>query len=83
MLGRAGDHDSNGWHPTERAAPQAKIAARQPFSNFAFSRLAADGSQRQFRVSGEPVFGDASRYTGYRGIGVEVTGAPAMPAGAT
>ena len=76
FLGRAGDHDSNGWHQAERASLQAKIAARQPFLNFAFSRLAADGSQRQFRVSGEPMFGESSRYTGYRGIGVEVTASP-------
>jgi PAS domain S-box-containing protein len=78
FLGRAGDHHSNGWHQAERASLQAKIAARQPFLNFAFSRLAADGSQRQFRVSGEPMFGESSRYIGYRGIGVEVTSAQAM-----
>ena len=73
FLGRAGDDDPHGWHPAERASLQNKIAAREPFLNFAFSRTAADGSQRHFRVSGEPMFGESSRYTGYRGIGVEVT----------
>ena len=60
----------------ERASLQAKIAERQPFLNFGFSRLAADGSQRQFRVSGKPMVGESSRYIGDRGIGVEVTASP-------
>ncbi len=81
FLGGVGDHESNGWHEAERASLQAKIAARQPFQNFAFSRAAADGSQRQFRVSGEPMFGESNRYTGYRGIGVEITAGMAQAIG--
>jgi len=73
FLGGTSDGETTGWNPAERDALQAKIAARQPFLDFAFSRLAADGSLRQFRVSGEPMFSASSRYTGYRGIGVEVT----------
>ena len=61
-----------GWIEAEREALHAKIAARQPFLDFAFTRIAADGSQRHFRVSGEPMFDPHCRYTGYRGIGVEV-----------
>ena len=30
------------------------------------------GSQQQFRVSGQPMFDQACRYLGYRGIGVEI-----------
>jgi hypothetical protein len=52
---------------------QAKIAARQPFLDFAFNRVNADGSQQKFRVSGEPMFNQSSRFIGYRGIGVELT----------
>lgn len=73
FLGRPGEHETTGWNQAERESLQAKIAARQPFLNFAFSRLAADGALRQFRVSGEPMFSDAGAYTGYRGIGVEVS----------
>jgi hypothetical protein len=51
---------------------QAKIAAQQPFLDLAFSRVNADGSEQQFRVSGEPLFNESCLYTGYRGIGVEV-----------
>jgi PAS domain S-box-containing protein len=62
-----------GWNEAERKVLQAKIAARQPFLDFVFHRVNADGSQQQFRVSGEPMFNQSSRYIGYRGIGVEIT----------
>ncbi len=50
----------------------AKIAARQPFLDFHFSRLDADGLQRNFRVSGEPMFNQSCGFVGYRGVGVEI-----------
>jgi hypothetical protein len=54
---------------------RATIAARQPFLDFSFSRIHSDGSRKLFRVSGEPMFNQASRFIGYRGIGVEVLNA--------
>jgi PAS domain S-box-containing protein len=62
-----------GWNEAERELLQGKIAARQPFLDFVFSRVNADGSQKQFRVSGEPMFNQSARFIGYRGIGVEIT----------
>ena len=62
-----------GWNEAERALLQATIAARQPFLDFVFSRVNVDGSQQQFRVSGEPMFNRPARFIGYRGIGVELT----------
>jgi PAS domain S-box-containing protein len=62
-----------GWNETERAVLQATIAARQPFLDFVFSRVNADGSQQKFHVSGEPMFNRSCRFVGYRGIGVELT----------
>ncbi|MDP1653069.1 MAG: response regulator [Rhodocyclaceae bacterium] len=62
-----------GWDETERKLLQARIAARQPFLDFVFSRVNANGSRQQFRVSGEPMFNQAGCYTGYHGIGVEFT----------
>jgi PAS domain S-box-containing protein len=62
-----------GWNQAEREVLQARIAARQPFLDFLFSRVNADGSQQTFRVSGEPMFNQSSRFIGYRGIGVEHT----------
>ena len=61
-----------GWNEVERAELQSRIANRQPFLDFLFSRVNADGSQQQFRVSGEPMFNRSSRFIGYRGIGVEI-----------
>ena len=62
-----------GWNEAQREELQATIAARQPFLDFLFSRVEPDGTQQQFRVSGEPMFNRASRFIGYRGIGVEVS----------
>lgn len=63
------------WNETEREALLATIAARQPFLDFMFHRINADGSQQRFRVSGEPMFSQNGRFLGYRGIGVEVMAA--------
>ncbi len=72
FLGETREGETTAWNEAERQALQAKIEARQPFLDFAFSRINADGSQQHFRVSGEPMFSPSSIYTGYRGIGVEV-----------
>jgi PAS domain S-box-containing protein len=73
LAGEAGGVPSEGWNETEREALRAIIAARQPFLDFVFSRVHADGSQQRFRVSGEPMFNQSCRFIGYRGIGVEIT----------
>jgi PAS domain S-box-containing protein len=65
-----------GWNEAERQQLQATIAARQPFLEFIFSRVNADGSRQRFQVSGEPMFNQFARFVGYRGIGVELA-APA------
>jgi PAS domain S-box-containing protein len=65
---------NEGWNEAERKVLQATIAARQPFLDFIFSRVNADGSQQRFRVSGEPMFNRSCRFIGYRGIGVEIIG---------
>jgi PAS domain S-box-containing protein len=62
-----------GWDEAERAHLQATISARQPFLDFIFGRTNTDGSRQRFRVSGEPMFNQSSRFVGYRGIGVEIT----------
>ena len=62
-----------GWNEAEREVLRERVEAREPFLDFIFSRVNADGSQQQFRVSGEPMFDGSCRYVGYRGIGVEIT----------
>jgi PAS domain-containing protein len=83
FLGEPGGGGATGWNEAERVALQAKIAGRQPFLDFAFSRVNADGSEQHFRVSGEPMFNEACRFTGYRGIGVEVDTSGSTPLAGT
>ena len=72
LTGEPGGRDDDGWNKAERAALQASIAAREPFLDFVFSRVNANGSEQRFQVSGEPMFNRSSRFIGYRGIGVEL-----------
>jgi PAS domain S-box-containing protein len=72
LAGDTGGVQMTGWNEAERETLQATIAARQPFLDFVFSRVNADGSQQKFQVSGEPMFNQSCRFIGYRGIGVEL-----------
>jgi PAS domain S-box-containing protein len=73
FAGKRSDDGMTGWNEAEREVLQAKIADRQPFLDFVFSRVNADGSNQRFQVSGEPMFNQSCRFIGYRGIGVELT----------
>ena len=44
-----------------------------PSSTSIYSRTQADGSIQYLQVSGEPMFDGASRFTGFRGVGMDVT----------
>jgi len=72
LVGTASDDGLPVWNEEERLVLQAKIAERQPFIDLELSRVNADGSRQQFRVSGEPMFSRSCRFVGYRGVGVEV-----------
>jgi len=72
LTGATNPSEPRGWNEAERTALLEKIAARQPFLDFVFSRINADGSQHRFRVSGQPMFNQSCTFTGYRGIGVEI-----------
>ena len=73
LAGAADDDGMTGWNEEERKVLQTRIAERQPFIDLALSRVNADGSRQVYRVSGEPMFNQACRFIGYRGIGVETT----------
>ncbi len=62
-----------GWNADERAQLGANIASRRPFLDFVYSRTNADGTMQYLQVSGEPMFDSASRFIGYRGIGMDVS----------
>jgi PAS domain S-box-containing protein len=73
LVGEPNGAQVTGWDEGQRQQLQATIAARQPFLDFVFSRVNADGSRQNYQVSGEPMFNQACRFVGYRGIGVELT----------
>ena len=73
LTGQSSDDEPTGWNEAEREVLRAKIAGRQPFLDFIFSRVNVDGSRQKFQVSGEPMFSQSCRFIGYRGIGVELT----------
>lgn len=61
------------WNEAERAVLDAHLAARRPFLDFVYSRTLSDGTQQYLMVSGEPMFDIHGCFTGYRGIGKDVT----------
>jgi PAS domain S-box-containing protein len=73
LLGSTTPNFGSEWNATERAQLDANIAARRPFLDFIYSRNKADGNMQYLQVSGEPMFDSASRFVGYRGIGMDVT----------
>ena len=76
LVGTTSTDGMTGWNEVERKAMLDMIAERQPFIDFTLSRADANGSLQRFRVSGEPMFNQACRFIGYRGIGVETTARP-------
>ena len=73
VAGNSQDHQGAAWIASEREALEALLATRHPFLDFVYRRIDPDGSVRYLMVSGEPMFDSSGRYTGYRGIGKDVT----------
>jgi diguanylate cyclase (GGDEF)-like protein/PAS domain S-box-containing protein len=60
--------DAAGWR-----AHQAVLDAHLAFRDFEFSRLGAGGTERYLSISGNPVFDASGAFTGYRGVGSDIT----------
>ena len=73
LPGETNELQGTHWNDAERAALEANMTARRPFLDHVYSRINADGKQQFFQVSGEPMFDNAGRFTGYRGVGKDVT----------
>jgi PAS domain S-box-containing protein len=71
--GKTRDDQGTRWNEAERKILEANLAARRPFLDFVYSRAKSDGSRQYLMVSGEPMFDPSGRFTGYRGIGKDVT----------
>ena len=55
------------------AAHRAQLERHEPFRDFEMHRVAPDGGTRWLSISGEPIFDAAGRFTGYRGVGTDIT----------
>lgn len=67
------DHQGGHWDEAERKKLEENLATKRPFLDFVYSRTKPDGSRQYLMVSGEPMFDSSGRFTGYRGIGKDVT----------
>jgi len=72
-LDNTGEDQGAIWNSSEREILEANLAARRPFLDFVYSRTKQDGSRQYLMVSGEPMFDSSGRFTGFRGIGKDVT----------
>jgi diguanylate cyclase (GGDEF)-like protein/PAS domain S-box-containing protein len=60
--------DEEGWR-----LHRETLDANRPFRDFEFSRPGPDGSERFLSIDGNPLFGVAGGFTGYRGVGTNIT----------
>src|SRR5207237_8963115 len=59
---------AEGWN-----AHRAVLEGHLPFRDFEFSRIDAKGVERHLSISGEPMFDAGGTFTGYRGLGRDIT----------
>ena len=52
---------------------RADLEARRPFAHLVLALTTAAGVQRHVAVRGEPIFDASGRFTGYRGVGADIT----------
>ncbi len=55
------------------AGHRRQLEAHLPFRDFEFTRVGRDGKPHHLSVSGEPVFDEHGRFSGYRGVGHDIT----------
>lgn len=73
LMGESKGNNGTRWNEAEYSVFKANITARRPFIDFIYRRTKPDGSTQYLMVSGEPMFDSSGRFTGYRGIGKDVT----------
>jgi diguanylate cyclase (GGDEF)-like protein/PAS domain S-box-containing protein len=74
LIGRRRLSDESFDAPEEARAAHAEcIRERRAFRDFTYGFIRPDGVRRYIRISGEPVFDEAGRFRGYRGVGRDVT----------
>jgi PAS domain S-box-containing protein len=63
----------DGATPEQWEAHKADLAARLPFRDFRYDMRGSDGVVRHVSIHGDPLFDEAGRFAGYRGIGRDIT----------
>ena len=64
---------SEGMDPADWDRHRRQLEAHEPFRDFEITHRGADGDLYTVSVSGEPVFDADGRFTGYRGVGRDIT----------
>jgi diguanylate cyclase (GGDEF)-like protein/PAS domain S-box-containing protein len=67
------DHPALNLSAADWERHRAQLERREPFRDFELERLADDGSAVWLSVSGQPIYDEAGRFKGYRGIGRDIT----------
>jgi diguanylate cyclase (GGDEF)-like protein/PAS domain S-box-containing protein len=62
------DIESKAW-----TALYADMAAHRPFRNFEYNFVDANGDDHDWSISGRPVFDDDGKFSGYRGVGRDIS----------
>jgi len=61
------------WNKAERQSQVNAFRLRQPFHDFEYAYPDKAGNLVSLQISGEPMYDAAGRFTGYRGIGKDVS----------
>ena len=59
--------------PEQWAAHRADLEAHRPFKNLEYAIVGENGEVRWYNISGEPLFDESGRFTGYHGTGRNIT----------
>lgn len=70
---RRQDFDGFECEEVTRQRYETAIARREPFRDVVYGATSRDGTKRYLRISGEPLLDESGRFTGYRGVGSDVT----------
>jgi PAS domain S-box-containing protein len=73
FIGRTRWDRATGLSEAELDAHKVQLESHLPFTGLEYGRPGPDGRMRYISASGEPVFDEAGRFKGYRGVGRDVT----------
>ena len=61
------------WDEPELSILEGITSAHLPFREFEIGRVYRDGPRRYVRMTGQPTFDASGRFSGYRGVGTDIT----------